>query len=254
MQKIKLFVQSFIPAFFFFSLMIMAAVLWVSPVSRTQETPAQSYLSLPSDNDTLSILAVHAEKKTLYSISLISIQAQRGQILIHSFPVDTVINGKKLSELWEQKSDLLSAVLSSYSGYEIQRQICVDDGQFLSLVEYFGSVSAVLEEPLRYTQSGLSITLEPGPQRLNGLQCLYYLQAAPTNFLRARRCEELLKNAVNEHWSLLASEQAQDIFLTLLDFCDTDLTVSDFDRFGAAFSFMARVVENPAVIQESSAS
>ena len=106
MQSLKLFIRSFVPAFFCFTLMIMAAVLWVSPVSRSQEMSAQSYLSLPSEEETLTLLAIHAED-TLQSLTVLSIQPQQGQILLHSFPPETIINGETLSELWEQQELLI---------------------------------------------------------------------------------------------------------------------------------------------------
>ena len=254
MQSLKLFVQSFVPAFFCFTLMIMATVLWVSPVSRSREMPAQSYFSLPSEEETLTLLAIHAED-TLQSLTVLSIQPQQGQILLHSFPPETIINGETLSELWEQQElTSLDALLSAYTDLSIQRHLTVNDRQLFALLESFCSITAVLEQPLHYTQAGLTVTLEPGTHRLNSQQCLYYLQSAPNSSLRARRCEELLQNALNEHWPILASAQAQESFLKLLDLCDSDLTISDFDRCGEACAFMAQLVENPAVIQQSAAS
>ncbi len=254
MQNVKIFFQSFIPAFFCFSLMIMAAVLWVSPVSQPQNAPMQSYLSLPSADDSLTLLAIHAED-TLRSLTLLSIQPQSGQILLHTFPPNTVINGENLSEAWKQKNlSSLKSLISAYSKLGIQRTLLIDDRRLFAMLKQFAPISAVLEESLHYTQSGLTVTLEPGMHRLNAEQCLYYLNNAETPSLYARRCEELLQNAINEHWSMMATSQAQETFLHLLDLCDTDLSVSDFDRHGDACSFLAQMVERPAIIQQNAAS
>lgn len=254
MRKIKLFFQAFLPAFFCFSLMIMAAVLWVSPVSQPQEAPTQIFLSLPSDSESLTILAIHAEDH-LSALTILSIQPHRGRILIRSFPPDSVINGETLSELWQQQEiSTLMTLLSSYTDLEIQRQLLVDDRQLLDLLEYVCPITAVLEQPLHYEQAGLSVTLEPGLHRLSSQQCLHYLESSPSSVLYARRCEELLQNAINEHWPMMASEEAQDLFLDLLDLCETDLSISDFDRCGEAFSFLAQMVKDPARIQQSAAS
>ena len=254
MRSLKLFFQSFIPAFFFFSMMIMATVLWVSPFSKPQRSFSSSHLTLPSDRDSLTVLAIHADQ-TLQSLSLISIKPKQGEVLIHSFPPNSIINGNKLSTLWKNgEKEVLLSLLSSYSGYQIQRQIQVNDRQLNSLIDYFGPISVVLEEKLCYKQSGLSVTMEPGFQRLNSVQCQYYLQQASSDYLRARRCDKLLQNAINENWSVLASAQAQKVFLDLLDLCDTDLSVNDLDRYGEPYAVMAQLIKQPAIIKKSSAS
>ena len=248
MQSVKLFFQGFFPAFLIFSLMIMAAVLWVTPLSQNQEKPTQSYIDIPQESNGLTLLSIHADEQ-LHSITLLVFNARQGTITIHSFPTDSIIDGEMLSNLWEHgKFEQLKPLISAYSGYEIQRQLVVNSRQLLSILEYVSPISAVLEEPLSYTQSVLSVTLEAGIHQLSAEQCMLYLKSAESPQLRARRCEELLRNTINSACSLTPS-QLQEAFLLLLDASETDLSIHDFDRCAAAFFFMAQIVEQPAIIQ-----
>ncbi len=247
MHSVKLFIQGFLPAFCCFSLAIMAAVLWVTPISRSQDQPIQSYINIPNEDNSLNLLAIHADEQ-LYSVSLLSFNARKGTVSIHSFPTDSIINGVKLSKYWEiHQEKSLKALLSSYTETEIQRQLVVNDRQLAALLEFFAPISAVLEEPLSYTRSGLPVTLEAGTHQLSAEQCLHYLLTAD-HHVRARRCEELLCNAINSTNSISLSE-LQENFLLLLDLADTDLNISDFDHCASAFFFMLQLVEKPAYIQ-----
>ena len=226
----------------------MAAVLWVTPLSREQKQATQSYISIPQESDRLTLLSIHADEQ-LHRLTLLSFNARRGNITIHSFPTDSIINGENLSLIWKnRKIEQMKSLISAYSGLEIQRQLVVNSRQLLSVLEYFSPIAAVLEEPLSYTQSALSITLEAGIHQLSAEQCLIYLLSAEDPQLRSRRCEELLCNTINDACSLTPS-QLQEVFLLLLDASETDLSIRDFDRCAAAFSFMAQLVKEPAIIQ-----
>lgn len=248
MKSIKLFFQGFIPAFLGFSLLIMAAVLWVTPLSHNKEKPAQSYINIPRSSDNLTILAVHGEEQ-LFSLTLLSFEPAKGQISLHSFPTDTIINGNKLSDLWKIDSiKQMTALLSAYTDRDIHRQIVVNDRKLLTLLRYFAPISAVLESPLSLTQAELTATLEPGVHQLSAEQCFSYLKSAKNPVLRAQRCEELLCNAINEN-SSMSSDQLQEAFLLLLDQSETDLSIRDFDRYAELYFFLMQTVKKPAIIK-----
>lgn len=250
MQRICSFLWAFSLAFFCLSLMIMAAVLWVTPYSRWQETPVQSYIAIPKEEDSFTLLAIHAEGKKLRSLSVIAVQPRQGRILLKTFPPTAMIHGENLEQVWQERgSDALLPLLSSYLDWEIQRCALVSDRQFCTLIDQFGPAPLTLEQPLQYSRSDISVTLEPGTHKLNGDQCLRWLASSENSLTYAQRSGQLLQTLINKNISLAANIQAQEAFLTLIDSMDSDLSLSDYDRCHSALDFMVRLVENPAQMQ-----
>lgn len=247
MQRIRSFLWAFFLAFFCLSLMIMAAVLWVTPYSRPQEAPAQSYIAIPKEEDSLILLAIHAEGNELRSLSVINVQTREGQILLKTFPPSAVINGENLGQLRQREGNTaLIPILSSYLDWDIQRFALVSDQQISALIDRFGPAPVTLEQPLQYSRSDIMVTLEPGTHNLNGEQCLRWLASSENSLTYARRSGQLLQTLINQNISVAAGEQAQETFLTLLDSMDSDLSLGDYDRCHSAWAFMARLVEDPA--------
>lgn len=248
MQSLKSFLLSFSFSFFCLSLIVMATVLWVSPFARPQEAPAQSYISIPEEEDSITVFAVLAEESAS-CFSVISFQPRAGTVALWTFPPDTVINGEILGSVWAENPALAMNLLSAYLELPIERWAILQNQDVVELVDLFGPVSVTLTQPLTWHQASLSVTLEPGLHQLNGEEILHYLQASPDPQEYARRAAVLLQQLINQAMPLAASEQAQTLFQQLLEHMETDLSSADYDRCHNSIAFMAQLVNNPAVIQ-----
>lgn len=245
-QTILPFLWAFLWAFFAFSLMIMATVLWITPYSRPKDTRTLSSLSLPKESDRLTVLIVHHSQQ-LYSLSVLSFLPDQGRITFDTLSPDQIepyeepTQAETIRKLTQRSSQVL--------GQPIQRYLLLTDEQLLHLLNQWNPPLIYLEEPLIYTQNGMNLVLSAGLQALSGEQCLHYLHSASDKDSFMQRSQALLCSFLEQNFKLCADITAQDDFLFLLDHCNTDLSLSDFDQYHSAWSFMAQLISPNRIIE-----
>jgi len=214
-KQVKLFLHAFFVAFFCFSLMVMWAVLWLQPYSKTVEQSGNT-LSIPQESSSLVIHIVYSDD-TIYRYSLLSLQPQKGNITIRNST-------------------------SPFSSDDYDRTVQLSKLQLSSLVDYVGGIPVELEKSFAYQKSNINISLEKGTHTLSGEQVLHYLEQNNCN-------SSILISLLNQLFPKLCEENGQDFFLSLLDLIETDLTVADFDNLIEDVSFLYRIVENPIFVK-----
>ncbi len=242
MESIKAFVMTFIVAFFCFSLMLMATLLWIQPYSRPQSEPVQSNIFLPKEEDELNILLIHKDQ-TVKSFSCIFLSPHKGKVIVKTFPQTSVINGENLADLWEASTEDLKKLLSSQLKTNFDREILISDRDFIALIDMLGGISIKTEERLYFDENGIDMILEAGLQPMDGELLLFYLNQSKTGADYGRKNSAILISYLEK----LLPHLDQENFLELLDHMESDLTVSDYDSLSNSLIFMEKFAVEPVV-------
>ncbi len=242
MESIKAFTMTFIVAFFCFSLMLMATLLWIQPYSRPQSESVQSNIFLPQEEDELNIILIH-EDSNVKSISCLFLSPYKGKIGIKTFPQTSVVNGENLAALWEASPDNVKKLLSAHLKENFDRELIFSDRDLIALVDMFETIPIKTEERLRLKENGVEIILEAGLQPMDGELLLFYLNQSQTSADYARRSSAILTSYLEK----LLPQLDQETFLELLDHMESDLTVSDYDRLADSLIFMKKFAVAPVV-------
>ncbi len=237
MWKVKTFVMSFIVAFFCFSLMLMATLLWVQPYSKTSAAPARTNILLPKEEDQLELLLVHQEE-TVKSFSYLSVDPYKGKIKIRTFPPTSVINGEKLEQLWQSRPEDMQNLLNNYLNVSIKRQIILSDLDFVALMDQIAPLSITIDEGFQVVKNGMEIIMEAGTHSMDGELLLQYLNQTKNPVKYIQRSQLILQIYLEKLFPVLS----QELFLDLLNYMDSDLTLDDFDQISGSLSFMSELL------------
>lgn len=188
----------------------MWAVLWLQPYSSKKDAQADLFLSIPKESESMDILLIHEGDE---NYSLISFRTKSGEIKI--------------------QSNLSSTPSSAY-----QRKIRISDRQIVSLVDLLKGINIELKSPLKYSENGIHVLLEPGVHTLSGEQLLHYMEQADS-------CDQLRIAILQQLLPKLCEENGQNHYISMLDCMNSDLTVSDYDNFIDDLSFLLNMTQNP---------
>lgn len=241
MRSLKIFFFTFPLAFFCLSLIIMATVLWVHPYSRQPDNRTLQHISVPQEEDGLSILIVHQQEK-LRSAVLLSFLPTEGYVLLKTFPPDLMVNGENLASVWSKGKE--SAVKEQLN-LTSDRYIVVDDQQFEKFIDLLGTVPIQLNEPLIYTEADMTISLGRGLQHLDGEQILHYLSEIEKKDDYTQQFSLLLQSICERALILLSKENSQNLYYEMLDCMDSDLSINDYDLCHSSLAFLMQIVKNP---------
>lgn len=251
-ERTKCFLLSFVSAFFLLSLIVMAAVLWVKPVSRPQSAPSPSvppYLPQAEDSFTI-LLSERSSDDTPLFFLLIGFQPHRGQIPFAVFPPELSLSVENSQPLREQyKSGGICAVrdaLSEQLSAPIDHWAEISEADFSELIDLFSPVSLNLPQSFQYKQGDLSVTLQPGLQSIDGAKALHLLSAPwGSSQAQQRFLEELVEKWLYQYLRIVQTNQSQDYFQKIVNKMETDLSILDYSSYHPMLLFLSRLSRQP---------
>lgn len=124
---------------------------------------------------------------------------------------------------------LLNQTLEVNFGVNVDGDICVDFSQFEQIIDYLGGVDIKLtKKESDYMKQEYGLNVEPGLQRLNGKEALYYsrIRQIDTDYRRAGRQRTVLMSLVERYKSLSVTEML-DMLEEVLPMISTNIDKND---------------------------
>lgn len=249
-RSLQYFIMSFTAAFLCFSLMVMAAVLWLEPFSRPQTPPPQTAaLYLPTEEDTLTLLAVGlSQDDALHTLTFLGFQPQEGRFPLAVLPGDLRLSpdGETLAELYEALSfsSFCQEVSCSFS-IPVDRYAKISDENLDELLGLFCPVTVRLPKAVSYSNGDIFVSLEQGLQWLDGEKAAYLTAGSwGTEQERCFMAETIFSTAVNQ--KLTSPEYSPGwLFQQAVNLTDTDLSILDYQERLPALAFLTQLSQDP---------
>lgn len=135
----------------------------------------------------------------------------------------------------------LVAAVEKFNGIKIDKYIASSDNGFKKAINYAGQFRLTLDEQINYRKSDFSIMLIEGEQKLRGDDVLKYMRYCKYIGdegldLQADAVGMMLTQYINAD-NLAKSD---DLFSSIINNVESDITVMDFKSASQAFSFIAQ--------------
>lgn len=177
-----------------------------------------------------------------------------GNIIIFSFPDSFNLSLYQVSEPAEkiyQKEGIsgIQSALSETYGIDVEKYLLISRESLPALLNCFGSTQLNLSEDIDLIVDGLRITLTKGLQLLDGerLFCWLRSQTPDSTTEQCRFFSSFLALVINQHRSLLLSENSNKLFNDIVNLSNTNLIFSDYDSRKKAADFLGTISTEPAV-------
>jgi anionic cell wall polymer biosynthesis LytR-Cps2A-Psr (LCP) family protein len=163
------------------------------------------------------------------------------------FPADTaVLNAGKAEGLADvyrfggagYVRDRLALALAT----PIDRYVLVPEQAFLACASAIGTVEFELAEPVTVTRAGVTQTLSPGKQLLDGQKAADIIGGYPGGELsRCRTTGELAAAIIDQRRDICVSVAFESVFEKLINLINTDVSTLDFHDRRDAAEYMAKL-------------
>ncbi|MCL2579374.1 MAG: LCP family protein [Oscillospiraceae bacterium] len=207
-----------------------------APVSLLQ--PAEVYQ--PSETDSLTLLVFGSERMNTPADTFVLLRFDPvgGVVGVAAFPPQTVIVSAGREETLADAFRLGGAVytrdaLAACLNIPIDRFARVSLSGFVTAAAAVGSVAFELSEPITLADGDLAVTLNAGPQLLDGRQVAALIRHTgyPEGELgRASMTAQLVAAIIDQRIDIVNSTLIDRIFETVINLLDTDFTFSDYIR------------------------
>lgn len=259
--KIRAFLVAFTSAFLCFILLWMATLMLVHPksalpsskVSTNTPTDSNSSVYLPDPSDCMNLL-ICEDSLSPSLFFLLRFDPVIGNIIIFSFPNSFNLNLSQVSEPAEkiyQKEGIsgIQSALSETYGIDVEKYLLISRESLPALLNCFGSTQLNFSEDIDLIVDGLRITLTKGLQLLDGerLFCWLRSQTPDSTTEQCRFFSSFLALGINQHRSLLLSENSNKLFNDIVNLSNTNLIFSDYDSRKKAADFLGTISTEPAV-------
>lgn len=213
----------------------MICLLWIEPFSHKEEITNSSYIYIPKQEDILTISATYENPKNSPKIiSVISFQPQNGIVKCGTFPQTSV----QTIENYLSENDL-----------KIKNTVVFNKDNLNSLLDFLGNFYINVDRKFSVSEGNLSIEFEKGRQLLNSEQIIFYLENSENSAEFKNRFDLILKEILEKSLNLFTEENSLEFFLQFLDFCESDFSQSDYDKYHDGIEFLAQFSQNPIEIQ-----
>ena len=215
--------------------MLMICLLWIEPFSHEREVKSSSYVYIPNENDILTFSATYENPKNSPQIvCIISFQPQNGFVKCKTFPQSSV----QTIENYLAENDLT-----------IKNTVIFDKNNLKSLLDFLGNFYIDVDRKFSVSEGNLSIEFEEGRQLLNSEQIIFYLENSENSSEFKNRFDLILKEILEKSLNLFTEENSLNFFLQFLDFCKSDFSQADYDKYHDGIEFLAQFSQNPIEIQ-----
>jgi anionic cell wall polymer biosynthesis LytR-Cps2A-Psr (LCP) family protein len=258
--KYRYFVLSFLLSFVLLSVLLYGLMRVARPgagralAREPGAVPATAYL--PTREDALSVLFVGLDPAGGADTFLLArFNPAGGSVPIAALPRETAIlnHGKTetIAEVYRYGgADYLRARMTESLGVTIDRYVRMDGGAFVAAADAVGAVEFELPAALTTgAEGGMPVTLSAGMQLLDGAAAARIIQFSGYEGGEPARCAmvaELAAEAVNQRMDIVLSALMDNVFRTIVNLVDTDISYADYDDRKQAAAFLAKLGQEPA--------
>jgi anionic cell wall polymer biosynthesis LytR-Cps2A-Psr (LCP) family protein len=144
-------------------------------------------------------------------------------------------------------AEYVRARMAESLGVTIDRYVRMDSLAFVAAADAVGAVE--FELPVALTTGGdMPVTLAAGTQLLDGAMAARIIHFAGYDGGELARCAivaDLAAAAVNQRMDIALSAVADNIFRTIVNLIDTDISYADYDDRKEAAIFLAKLGQDP---------
>ncbi|MCL2857650.1 MAG: LCP family protein [Oscillospiraceae bacterium] len=242
-RRRKYFALSFISAFFVFwlvFLLLMSAGQTSSSPRAVGDSTSALIAYQPQEEDALTLLAFGTEHpgSVADTFLLLRFDPVRGQVVVVTFPPGTVLTHNDAAETLADAfrfggAAYTRSALEQTLSVPIDRHARVTLSGFVAAAAAVGTVEFELYEPLSIHIEGQPITLNPGMHLLDGRQVaelIRYQGHSGGQAGRAKLTTRLVCAVIDQRIDVVHSTLLNQIFATVINLVDTDVTYADFER------------------------
>jgi anionic cell wall polymer biosynthesis LytR-Cps2A-Psr (LCP) family protein len=250
LTKAKYFLLAFALSFFVFSVALLTLMNAARPGGRpapsmqgAEDEPAY----VPAEKDSLSVLFIGGDSSAATTFLLARFDSAAGRVPLAAFPADTaVLNAGKaesLSDVYRcggagDVRDRLAHAISA----PIDRYVLITGPAFLACASAIGTVEFGLDEPVTVTRGGVTQTLSPGNQLLDGQKAADIIGGYPGGELaRCRATGGLAAAVIDQRRDICVSVAFESVFEKLVNLINTDISMLDFHDRRDAAEYMAKL-------------
>lgn len=202
------------------------------------EIPDYGETSFSDDHD-FNILIAGKHGSLVDTMIFAHIDEEKGTIRMVSVPRDLFYNGRKINAFAHYYGmPELKKVLSSITGYELDKYILIDMYAFIDVIDLIGGIDIHLDSPVidptyRTVDNGKEGTLyyEPGDYHLGGKEALRLARTRHTSsdFARAERQQKILEALQNKarNFGFGDADTIYEIAKTVLNKTETDIGLDE---------------------------
>jgi len=257
-RKRKYFLISFLAAFFVFWLvfLLMMSAGQTSATPQAMSTPAPVAYQ-PSEQDALTLLLIGTEYHGAVADTFLLLRYDpvRGQVGVVVFPPGTVLthngDGETLAEAYRFGGMAYTrTALEQTLNIPIDRHARITLPGFVAAASAVGMVEFELYEQMSIHAGGQPITLGAGVHLLDGHQVAELIRYQGLPGGQAARVElitRLVCAVIDQRIDVVQSTLVQQIFTTVINLLDTDITFADFEQRIAGAKLMAQQNEPVAL-------
>ncbi len=239
---IRYFVLSFLITFSLVTLIalaVLSSVLNPAPAQNiTDKVPKMEHNYTDSDNITVLCIGYSRKQPQTAYYSLIKLDAPNKRVLITSFPADTKLGKKTLTETASYSgSAAVTEALAKTLDVKIDRYLRIEENSFSSIVDALGAVTIDLENAVEhYDENGfLAYSMNKGRHVFFG-EKLYGLirYSGKDEIERANAQSNILASLFSQRLEAGKYDDPQKIFETVVNSSESNINVFDFENRRAA--------------------
>jgi LCP family protein required for cell wall assembly len=257
--KYRYFFLSFLLAFVLLSVLLYALARIARPGAegaRVAEPAEPIAAYLPTREDALSVLFVglDAAGNSADTFLLARFDPAGGSVPIVAFPRETAVTNhgetETIAEVYRYGgAEYLRARMAESYGITIDRYARMDIGAFVAAADAVGAVEFELPTPLTTEAEGaMPVTLSAGMQLLDGRAAANIIRFSGYEGGELDRCAmvaDLTAEAVNQRMDIVLSALVDNVFRTIINLVDTDISYADYDDRRGAAVFLAKLGQDP---------
>ncbi len=259
MVRAQYFMLSFSASFFLLALLFLFLVTTVHPsapatlAEAAARPPEAAYLPDAADALTVLFFGVEEGGAAADSYLLARFDPVRGQVSVAVLPPAALVGGETLEEAYRYGGARYTRdALREALGVPIDRTVRLTAGGFVAAAAAIGTVEVDLAREYTIADGPVEVILSPGRQLLDGKK-LAALLRAPLPGGDEERCRltaELACAVIDQRIDVANSVLVEEVFQTVVNLVDTDISYADFERRLEAARHMAGA-EGPVAVRVS---
>lgn len=196
-------------------------------ITKLEGTPTMMFAGVATTEDEVDFIA------------LITLDVKNHKFIVSSVSPKEEYEGNTLSHIYaDADSEELAKATQSLTGINVDRYAVVTEKNFKGLMSALGLPEYEIKKKINYDSDDFSLDLLAGKQTIPGDKLYKYIQFAGLggSDYEMEAQAEIIGEIVSQRLNETNTGKGEELFATLINKCDSDITIIDFTRYSSLFS------------------
>lgn len=222
---------------------------FLRPEKATQQEQEVDFGEM-TDKSTFLIIGSSDKTKAARFFSLIQVDLETSEISIAALPTSLAMGASTIKDTFasDGAAVVCEQLVAEYGVYP-DKYIVLTDSGYKKVVQKLGKTSFTFASDIKYSSDGedsFSVRIKAGEQELDGASMMALMRYCNEHAKDYRLQNEVMAAAVNQTINQDNVKKGDKLFTSVINYIETDITVSDFNDKKRSLEYMASASFTPS--------